>query len=237
MRKVLILAIICFSLSSTIATAQFWDRQFTSGLIQIGEHINRNDLGVNFEDKDSYKGTPYNHPSYLLGNVYGAEGLIATNIALRYNAIADELEIKESLDSPNDEAKVLTKSPDIFVKILSDIFVFVPFQGGIEGGGYFQVLFEGKKYDLFKKIIKDFTPEKVASSSITTGTKARFKDKPVYYIVTKDGKFYEMPSSRKKKLKVFGANKKLIQGYVSKYKLDLNDENDLKRVITYYDSI
>jgi len=237
MKRVLILTLTFFSLFGTIATAQFWEREFTSGLIQIGEHINRNDLGVNFEDKESYKGTPYNHPSYLLGNVYNEEGLLATNVALRYNAIADELEIKESLVTADDEAKVLTKSPDIFVKILNDIFVFVPFQGGIEGGGYFLVLFEGKKYDLFKKIIKDFTPEKKASSSITTNTKARFKDKPVYYIVSKDGKFYELPSSRKKKLKVFGANKKLVQDYVNQYKLDINIEKDLKRVITYYDSI
>lgn len=237
MKKVLILILLCFSLFSTIATAQFWEREFLSGLIQIDEHINRNDLGVNFEDKGSYTGTPYNHPSYLFGNVYNEEGLLATNVALRYNAIADEIEIKESLATPDNEAKVLTKSPDIYVKILNDIFVFVPFQGGIEGGGYFQVLFEGKKYDLFKKIIKDFTPEKKASSSITTTTKARFKDKPVYYIITKDGKFYELPSSRKKKLKVFGANKKLVQDYINKYRLDINIEKDLKRVVTYYDGI
>ena len=59
--------------------------------------------------------------------------------------MADEIEIKESLDSSDDDARVLTKSPDIFVKIEEDIFIFAPYKGGIEEGGYFQVMFEGQK--------------------------------------------------------------------------------------------
>jgi hypothetical protein len=216
---------------------QFNGRQFVSALTQIDENIKRNSLGIDFEDSASYKGTPYNNPSYLLGNVYEAKELMATNVALRYNAIADEIEIKESLSTPNSEAKLLPKSPDIFVKIANDLFVFAPFQGGIEKGGYFQVMFEGKKYDLFKKLIKEFTPEKKASSSITTDMPARFKDAPVYFIVTKEGKFYELPESRKQKLKVFGSNKNLISDFVKENRLDLNIETDLIRVMQYYDGI
>jgi len=155
-----------------------------------------------------------------------------------YNAVADELEVKESLATPDNEVKLLTKDPDIYVKIANDIFVFVPYDGGVEGGGYFQVLFEGNKYDLFKKLIKDFTPEKKASSSmITNSTPAKFTDKPVYYIVTKEGKFYELPKSKSKKLKVFGPNKDLIKKYVNDKGFDLNEEADLKKVIVYYDTI
>lgn len=228
--------------ATTFVTAQNFstpsgNRQFTSELFQIDEYIKRQDQGVEYSDTDSYKGTPYNNPSYLVGNVYKGDELLANNVALRYNAMADEIEIKESITSNDEDAKLLTKSPDIYVKIVNDLFVFVPYKGGIENGGYFQVLFEGNTYDLFKKLVKDFIPPKTASTSLTRDTPAKFIDKPVYYIVTKNGKFYELPSSKNKKLKVFSENKEAVKSYVKEKGLDLNKEEDLLKVIKHYDTM
>ncbi|MAZ73565.1 MAG: hypothetical protein CMC70_10515 [Flavobacteriaceae bacterium] len=213
------------------------NRRFTSNLFQVDEHIKRQSKDIDFLDTDSYTGTPYNHPSYLNGNVYQNNELLATNVALRYNAVADEMEIKESLTSPDEEAKVLTKSPEIFVKIMNDIYIFAPYKGGVEGGGYFQVLHEGTTVDLYKKLKKDFKPERKATSSITTDTPAMFSDDITYYLATKDGKFYEMPRSRNKKLKVFGKKKDEVKDFVKDNRLDLNDEKDLLRVVKFYDGI
>ena len=242
MKKEIIIGIgLCFitllGVNAQVFDTPYGTRQFTNDLYLLDEYIKRQSKGVDFKDTDSYKGTPYNHPSYLPGNVYKNNELIASNVALRYNAIADEMEIKESLGSSDEDARVLTKSPDIFVKIRNDIFVFAPYQGGIEGGGYFCVLLEGTKYDLFKKINKEFTPLKKASTSITRDIPPRFADKPIYYIVTKQGKFYELPSSRKKKLKVFAENENLVKRYVNENKLDLNKEKDLIRVVRYYNGV
>ncbi|MBT8255254.1 MAG: hypothetical protein KJO23_01825 [Bacteroidia bacterium] len=239
MRKLIIMMIVLvtgFAAGAQDFGNNYGIRQFTNDLFQLDEYIKRQNKGIDFEDTASYVGTPYNHPDYLMGNVYKNDSLWASNVALRYNAIADEMEIKESLNSPNVDARVLTKSPDVFVKIMKDIYIFAPYKGGIEGGGYFQVLFEGDKIGLFKKPKKSFTPEKKASTSITRDLPASFKDKPVYYIVDKNGKYYELPSSRTKKLKVFGANEKAIKAYVRQYGLDLNKENDLLRVIKHYDT-
>jgi len=235
-KRILIIAIL-FAFGLAQATAQFWERRFVSDIYVLDEYIKRHDKGINYRDTDNYVGTPYNNPSYLPGNVYKGKELLASNVGLRYNAVANEIEIKESVDSSEDDAKVLTKSPDIYVKILNDIYVFVPYQGGIEGGGYFLVMFEGNKYDLFKKLKKEFIPEKKATTSITRDIPPKFVDKSVYYIVTKDGKFYELPSSRKKKLKVFSNNINLIKEYVNKNRLDLNKEQDLLKVIKYYDGV
>tara|TARA_R100000935_G_scaffold13736_1_gene27407 strand:+ start:7656 stop:8378 length:723 start_codon:yes stop_codon:yes gene_type:complete len=229
-----LLAVLFFG-GSLIAQTGYDNRAFTSGLFQVDEHIKRQNKDIDFLDTDSYTGTPYNHPNYLLGNVYQNNELLATKVALRYNAVADEMEIKESLGSPDEEAKVLTKSPEIFVKIMGDIYIFAPYKGGVEGGGYFQVLHEGTGVDLYKKMEKDFKPERKATSSITTGTPASFSDEITYYLATKDGKFYEMPKSRKKKLKVFGSQKDAIKDYVKDNRLDLNDEKDLLKAVKYYD--
>ncbi|MEM7086441.1 MAG: hypothetical protein AAF489_09675 [Bacteroidota bacterium] len=239
MRKlILVAAVLCMPLS---VTAQGFDgvygnRQFTNDLYQMDEYIKRQNKGIDFDDTDSYIGTPYNHPSYLSGNVYKNDELWATNVALRYNAIADEMEIKESLTTDDSQAKVLTKSPDVYVKIVNDIYIFAPYKGGVEGGGYFQILFEGTKIGLFKKPKKSFTKAKKATTSITRDLPASFKDKPVYYIVDKNGKYFELPSSRSKKLKVFGKNKDAIKDYVRKNQLDLNNEKDLLRVIKHFDT-
>ncbi len=78
--------------------------------------------------------------------------------------------------------------------------------------------------------------KKKATTSITRDLPASFIDKPVYYIVDKSGKYYELPTSRSKKLKVFGTNKDVIKRYVAEKGLDLNKEGDLLRVIKYYDT-
>jgi len=239
MKKLILVAVVlCISLdvSAQAFDGIYGNRQFTNDLYQMDEYIKRQKSGIDFSDTSSYTGTPYNNPSYLNGNVYKNDELWATNVGLRYNAMADEIEIKETLATPDGEAKVLTKSPDVYVKILNDIYIFAPYKGGIEGGGYFHVLFEGDKIGLFKKPKKSFTKAKKASTSITRDMPANFKDKPVYYIVDKDGKFFELPSSRSKKLKVFGKNKDAIKSYVREKALDLNEERDLIRVIKHFDT-
>ncbi|MDX1462011.1 MAG: hypothetical protein R3359_03060 [Marinirhabdus sp.] len=218
-------------------TAQdYANRAFTSSLFIVDEYVKRQDGNMNYDDEDSYTGTPFNHPSYLLGNVYNGDELLANDVALRYNAVADEMEIKESLVSPDEDARVLTKSPDIYVKIMDDIYVFVPYMGGVEGGGYFQVMYEGTKVDLFKKLKKDFTPEKKATSSITRDIPAKFTDDITYYLADKDGKFYELPNSRRKKLKVFAKKEDDMKDYVNDNDLDLNEEKDLMRAVKHFDS-
>lgn len=107
MKKLAALCIL-FYLSSTSSYCQYWDKQFQSDLIMIDTYIKRNDKGISYKDTRTYKGTPYNNASYLLGTVYKNDALPASNVALRYNAIADDIEIKESLDSPDENARVLS---------------------------------------------------------------------------------------------------------------------------------
>ena len=211
-------------------------REAINRVYQVDEFIKRFDKGIDYKDDNSYNGTPYNNPSYLPGNIYENNTLLASDVALRYNAIEDEVEVKESLTTPDEDAKVLAKSLEIFVKINGDIFIFAPYQGGVENGGYFQILFEGDNYSLYKKLKKKFIPAKKASTSITKDLPPVFLDRPVYYIVTKKGKYYELPDSNGKKLKVFGNKQNEIKKYVKENRLDLKNEKDLIRVMIYFDN-
>ena len=218
-------------------TAQFDAAMFVSDVFLLDNYIKRQNKDVNFKDTKTYKGTPYNNPSFLLGNIYKEGKLLADNLAIRYNAVADEMEVKQILNSDDENARVLAKSQDIYVKIVDDIYVFVPYQGGVENGGYFQVIFEGSQTALYKKHIKDFKPEKKATSSITKTLPAVFKDKPVFYLVTKSGKFYQMPKSRSKKLKVFGEKQNQMKAFTKQNNLDLNKQEDLLTAVIYFDTL
>lgn len=228
--------IVAMLVCGSMFAQEYANRQFTSGLFQVDEFIKRENKDINFKDTDSYTGTPYNHPSYLPGNVYKENEIWFSDVALRYNAVADEVEIKQSLTTSDDEAKVLTKSPDVFVKIADVIYVFVPFKGGIEGGGYFEVVYEGTKVSLFKKLQKDFRPEKKATTSITVDIPAKFSDEITYFLADRSGKFYEMPKSKNKKLKVFGKYKDDVKDFVKDNNIDLNEERGLMRAVKFYDS-
>jgi hypothetical protein len=186
---------------------------------------------------DEYIGTPYGNPIFLLGKIYENNKLVASNYALRYNAMADEIEVKETLYKEDSESKSLSKSPEIYVKIMSDMFIFVPANEVIENAGYFQVLHIGNKYNLYKKIIKRYYPAKKAENSFEKDKLATFTDKSVYYLVSQDGKFQEFGGSKNKKLKLFGNKQSEIKKYASNGRLDFDDENDLVKIVNYYDTI
>jgi len=180
---------------------------------------------------ENYKGTPYHSDNFLTGNVYIENEMILSNVALRYNAIADEIEFKESLNIDDKEAKALVKSKEIYAKIMKDIFVFIPSEG------YYLVIFDGDNFSLLKKVTKKYFPAKKAKNNYERSTLAEFEDRFSYSIYTKNGEMTEFPKSKSKKLKAFGNSEKLIKDYIKKYNLDLNKEKDLKKVIIYLDGV
>lgn len=117
-----------------------------------------------YEDIDletlNYIGSPYTNDTYLAGEIYHKNKLVAENVPLRYNALVDEMEFKPNFETPDSESSALLKSPEIDVRIGNKVFVFVPYQGGVEKGGYFEVLRRGESYDLFKKYNKSMSPSR-----------------------------------------------------------------------------
>ncbi|MBT5870208.1 MAG: hypothetical protein HOH44_00850, partial [Bacteroidetes bacterium] len=134
MKKIILTVVLCV-LTLNTALAQFDTAMFVSDVFLLDNYIKRQNNGINFKDTKTYRGTPYNNPNFLPGNIYKEGTLLADNLAIRYNAVADEMEVKQTLSSNDENARVLTKSQDIYVKIIEDIYVFVPYQGGVENGG------------------------------------------------------------------------------------------------------
>jgi len=201
------------------------------------ENVERTGSNNNLYLPDEYIGSPYCNPIFLLGNIYEENKVVASNYALRYNAMADEIEVKENLYVEDSEIMALAKNPEIYVKIMADMFVFRDAVEGSHGAGYFQILHVGNTYNLYKKVAKKFYPAKKAQTSFEKDILATYVDRPIYYLVSEEGSFQEFRSSKNKRLKLFQNKQSEIKKLVKSGKLDLTKEEDLIRAVKYYDAI
>jgi len=231
MKKILYNTIIFLFIGCSFAMAQNLASQRQVALFT--NHVDKYDTSSLYDPSipESYEGTPYYLDNFLLGNVYLENEVILGNVALRYNAIGDEIEFKESLSDDNKKAKALVKSKEIYAKIMKETFFFIPSEG------YYLVVFDGDNFSLLKKITKKYFPAKKAKNNYETSTLAKFEDRFSYSIYTKNVEMVELPKSKSKKLKAFGNSEKLIKDYIKEKDLDLNKEKDLKKVIIYLDGV
>ncbi len=199
--------------------------------------INQKDMsfGLTKAEFDAIKDDAYLNIKFIPGNIYQDENLLKSNVLMRYNAYADEIEITENVQKKS-KYGALMKDPSIYVKIANDIFVFIPYNDSNEKGGYFNIIADGKNYDLYKKTTSVFKEPRKAKSSYDSDTPPSFEKTTKYYLV-ENGVFFELPKSRSRILKAMDLKKNEVKKYVKENNLDVFKEADLIKVFTYYDSL
>lgn len=191
-------------------------------------------FGLTEAQFNSIKDEAYANPNFVQGKIFQEDQLIKDDVPMRYNAFADEIEIKKNASDENYGA--LIKDPSIFVKIFKDLYVFVPYEGSNEKGGYFNVLSDGKTYDLYKKTKAVFREPQKAETSYARDMPPSFPKTVTYYLV-QNGTFLEMPSSESKILKMMDKKKAEMKKYMKENKIDLGKEQDMIKTISYFDSL
>lgn len=56
-------------------------------------------------------------------------------------------------------------------------------------------------------------------------------------MVSKDGRFYELPNSKSKIIKVMNKKKDQVKAYIKTASLDFKKEKDLIKLVKYYNSL
>lgn len=233
MKKIILTA--TFALITASIFSQARQSSYTSVFDRTID-INQKSLafGLTEAEFNAIKDEAYANPTFVKGNIYQEDQLIKSDVLMRYNAYADEIEIKKN---PTDEAySALIKDPNIFVKIGTDIYLFVPFEGSNEKGGYFNVLSDGKMYDLYKKTKSIYREPRKARTSYERDVPPSFSKTTTYYLV-KDGTFLEMPNTSSRILKMMNKKEKEMKKYIKENDLDLDKEADLIKAVTYFDSL
>ncbi len=198
--------------------------------------INQKSLafGLTELEFNAIKDEAYANANFVPGKIYQVDKLIRDNVPMRFNAYADEIEIKKN--NFDESYSALLKDPDIFVKVLNDFYVFVPLDGSREKGGYFNVLSDGKTYDLYKKTTAHFREGVKAKTNYARDMPPSFEKTTKYYLV-QDGTFLEMPSSKSKILKMMNKKDSEIKTFIKQNNIDVAKERDLIQLVSYFDSL
>ncbi len=232
MKRILITGILAFSTFMAFSQRPSTEYDLYSRTIDIDQKSMA--FGLTEAEFEAIKNEAYANPSFVSGNIYQGDKIIKAGVPMRYNALEDEIEIKKT---PTDENYgALVKDPEIFVKMGQDIYLFVPYEGSNEKGGYFNVLSDGETYDLYKKTTSVFREGKKAQSTYERDIPPSFKKNATYYLV-EGGTFLEMPKGKSRILRMMDKNKSEIRTYIKENKLNIDKEEDLINVISYFDSL
>lgn len=185
----------------------------------------------------AYTGSPYADKAFQKGNVYRDGVLLASNVALRYNVLRDEFEIKRTLSTSNYDAKVLRKSKDIYVKIFNKLYVYFDNLPNNKKGGYFEVVYAGEGLSLYKKTRKEFIEGKKAINSIAVDILPQYREKEALFLLNSDNELIKLPKSRSGKISNLNQHKKEVKQFIRDEKLNVNKVYDLIKLLTYYNSL
>ena len=232
MKKILLIGLIALTASPLFAQRASTSFDMYATTIDINQKALA--FGLTEAEFESIVDDAYTNPNFLEGSIFQGEDLMKSKVLMRYNAFADEIEIKKHATDKNYGA--LIKDPEVFVKIGRDIYLFVPYQGSNEKGGYFNVVSDGKNYDLYKKVTSKFNEAKKARNNYQTDTKPSFSKNVKYYLV-EDGTFLEMPSNKSRILKMMDKKKTEMKAFIKENKLDLDKEADLIKAVQHFDSL
>jgi len=232
MKKILTTVLIASATFSVFSQAQNNHHDIYSRSIELNQKSLA--FGLTEAEFDAIKDEAYANSNFVLGKIFQEDQLIKDDVPMRYNAYADEIEIKKN---PSDESySALIKDPNIFVKIFKDIYVFVPYEGSHEKGGYFNILEDGKTYDLYKKVTSTYREPQKAQTNYQKDSPPTFIKTTKYYLVH-DGTFLEMPSSKSKLLKMMSKKSDEIKSYIKQNNIDIDKEADMIKLVSYFDSL
>lgn len=182
---------------------------------------------------ENTKGTPYENEEFVLGSILSENNTLISNVYLRYNAYQDEFQIKQNPNASDDNVQAIKKSTDFYVKMGDEIFTYKLPQDGF--GGYYNILEEGDKVDLLKKISKKFVEGQNSVTMMTGNHPNRLIDESSFVVVKNDGKIEEVTGSKNKIIEaIAGDDKNELKKLVKAEKLNVKKEEDLIKAVNYY---
>ena len=188
---------------------------------------------TNVKSYSEIDGSPYLQKDFVPGSLITNEDHKYENIPMKYNGYDDRMEYKHKSGISFFLAK-----PEDFKEILlgGSTFIYEEFKlGRKKVQGYYEVLSDGKISLLKKYTIayKEAEPQKPFSDP----KPAKFVKKPnTYYIYKGEENIYEI-KNEKECLAILQDQKNKLAKYIKSEKLKIKKEEDLKKLIEYYNTL
>lgn len=216
-----------FLINSKIALAQGTPTQ---------NHVYMDGQPVKETDHSEIEGSPFFNDDWSTGLVMLSDDRTFKDMSLKYNVYREELYFKDSngeikmFSSPVSEFKIMSmEDGNSHSKKFKSGYTNIP---GYTAKSFFEVLSEGTV-----QILKKHRRLVTETTGIDLGTiTRRFIDKESYYLIISDT--VTLVKKDKKSILALLNNKQTeLETYIKAYKLDLKNDDDLAKLINYYNSI
>ena len=190
---------------------------------------------------ENIKGSPYDNENFMKGTIMFGDRTY-NNALLRYNAYADEVEMKiNNPENKSEEIYALSKSPNLSFIINNNKIKYTAFlaknkKDKIPGNVF--VLVEGKEYSLYQRKLKRYKESKRATTSLQRSFPARFVDGAEYYMKTA-GQTPTPIKLKQKEILAFltGDKKNKVKTYIKENKIDIKKTDHLVKLVNYMNSL
>jgi len=185
------------------------------------------------QKNDDLDGSPLLNEQWAMGVVMLADGTTYKNISLKYNEMQDVLYFKGN----NDHADVFAKPVHEFSisynnknqrKLFKNGFNNVP---NTSEASFFEILADGSA-QLIKKDNKELIDVKGYNQPITK----RLDDDSRYYLIVAD-KAIRVKNAKKSILTALGNRQAELEAYIKTNNLNFKSDDDLGKLITFYNSL
>jgi hypothetical protein len=188
-------------------------------------------LSMNYTD---VKGHPYLFEDWTEGTVKQSNGKTYSAVPLKYNILTDEVFFKD----PKTGQLLAFVVPVIEFKINGTNTEGLLFRNGykafdnLSAKSYYQVLFDGGT-QLIKRVSKRINEEKPLNSASSIKS---FEELTSYFLA-RSGTPMRIRRDKKSILLALGNNSVALENFIKENQLNLKEENDLVRLITYYNTL
>lgn len=186
-------------------------------------------------------GSPFFSDNWLDGVVKLADGKLYKDVKLKYDQVLDEVfflgqnNVTMAFKSPVLEFKIATASVDGLLSEAYFVNGFAPIDGATEKSYYQKLVYEkGSKIQLTKRNIKKIYESRVYNSAVTDKT----VEPIVSYYISNDNKVLKkIKLDRKSVLAGIGNKQNELEKFAETNKLNLKKEEDVIKLLIYYNSI
>lgn len=186
---------------------------------------------IKYED---VKGSPYLSDNWALGKVTTKSGKHYADVPLKYNVMDDKLIFKHENGNPMYFVEPVTafELNNIISGTSAKFVNGLPGTDHYNASSYYEVIFSGQ-VSLFKKIGKVITESKEYGSAITNKS---FNTTSNYFVLS-DDKFSKITPNKKTISILFPSKEQQLNDYLKKEKIDLKNDDDLKKLFEYLNKI
>ena len=198
---------------------------------------NKNNV-MTFDNRyEGTKGTPYVYESWYPGEIFVKSKKKVVVRELNYNCYDNELAY---LDPATKAVRLINRYTVDFFYFLdgNDTLLFVPMEPENDGESIFALVLYNGGSMVYKRYEKEFVKANYEGGYSADRKYDEFADKSsLYFSKHGDKHFYRVRKSKKQILEAFPDAKDDISRFIKAEKLNLKSEEDVVKLLKYYDSL